>query len=80
MNILFSNTLQRKIEVSLTQNIKIPLGFLGKVIGKSGSMELTSKGVALVVEPAENIRNIDLGMEYAKTISEAIDIKSVIEN
>lgn len=79
VDILFSNTLQRKIEVSLTQNIKIPLGFLGKLIGKNGSMDLTCKGVALVVEPAENIRNIDLGMEYAKTIGEATDIKLIIE-
>jgi hypothetical protein len=79
VDILFSNKLQRKIEVSLAQNIKIPLGFLGKLIGKNGSMDLTCKGVAFVVEPAENIRNIDLGMEYAKTIGEAIDIKSMME-
>jgi hypothetical protein len=79
VNIEFHNVLQRKIEISLTQSIKIPLGFLEKFIGKTGSIDLTSKGTAIVTEPAENIRNIDLGIEYSKTIGESVDLNSLME-
>ena len=74
VDIEFSNIIQRKIEVNLTQNIKIPIGFLTKFFGNKASIDLSFKGVAIVAEPSENIRNIDLGMEYFEKFKKGIDL------
>lgn len=79
VEISFINVQERKIEVSLTQDIKIPLGFLVKLIDKKGSLELNCKGAAVVTEPAESIRNIDFAIEYARKVRETIDINAFIE-
>lgn len=77
VEIEFSNVIQRKIEVKLSQNIKIPIDFFIKFFGKRESFDLSSKGVAIVSEPSENIRNIDLGLEYFEKFKKGIDYEEL---
>jgi hypothetical protein len=74
----FENTIiQRKIEVTLRQEIKIPLGTIAAIFGGKGTFTVESKGVATVEDPAEFIRNVDLGFEYASRVKETIGLEDL---
>lgn len=75
----FQNIFQRRITVSLEQKIKIPLGFLAGFLGQEGSLVLSAKEAAIVSEPAENIRNIDLAIEYSKKMTEKMNFNGIWE-
>ena len=77
VDINFTNLIQRKIEVTLTQTFKIPAGFLIEIFGNKGSIDLSFKGIAFVTEPAENIRNIDLSREYFEKLKKIVDIEEI---
>ncbi len=79
LEINFTNSfVNRKLEVQITQDIQIPLGFLKKLFSGSDTVSMTAKGVAIVSEPAEYIRNIDLAVEYLNRIDENINLGAKI--
>ncbi|MCX7710833.1 MAG: hypothetical protein N2484_13420 [Clostridia bacterium] len=80
VTINFSNQLiQRKIEVNLKQEIKIPLGQLNRFFGGKSTLTVQGKGIGTVAEPAEYIRNVDLGIEYASRAGAVTDIGGIID-
>ncbi|MCX8129533.1 MAG: hypothetical protein N3I35_05455 [Clostridia bacterium] len=84
----FSNmAIQRKITVNLSQEVRIPFGRLKEVFNGKEFITLTGEGTAVIAEPEEYIRNIDLIIEYTDksgvltNISEKIGmLKSKIKN
>jgi len=80
MSISYTNTLiERRIEVTLSQEIKIPFGALKSFFDGSKTVTLASTGTAVVAEPAEYIRNFDLVLEYAYKTGKALDTGSIAE-
>ena len=53
------------ITVTITQEIKIPLGSLKRIYDGKDTVTLVGKGAAPLLRPAEYVSNIDLLMEYA---------------
>lgn len=76
----FSNTvIQRRLKVTLAQEIRVPLGSIGQRIYGNSTMSLRGTGTAVVAEPAEYIRNVDLGIEYSKKLYNKLDIEEKLE-
>ena len=80
LTIEYSNLfLQREIQVTLIQEIKIPLGGIKAFFDGKKTMTLVGSSTSVVSMPAEYIRNVDLGIEYAYRMKEAIDIGAAVE-
>lgn len=76
LRIDFGNTvLERKITVTIQQEIKIPLGGIMNLFGNNETITLTGTGTSVVADPAEYIRNLDLGLEYAHRAADATGLK-----
>lgn len=76
LRIDFGNTvLERKITVTVQQEIKIPLGGIMNLFGNKETITLTGTGTSVVADPAEYIRNLDLGLEYAHRAADAMGLK-----
>lgn len=76
LRIDFGNTvLERKITVTIQQEIKIPLGGIMNLFGNKETITLTGTGTSVVADPAEYIRNLDLGLEYAHRAADATGLK-----
>ncbi|MDF2522620.1 MAG: hypothetical protein K0R31_261 [Clostridiales bacterium] len=79
LSIDYNNTfIQREIQVTLLQEIKIPLGGIKAFFDGKETVALTGKSTAVVSMPAEYIRNIDLGIEYAYRVRESIDFENML--
>ncbi len=80
MKIEFKNILiQREIRVTLEQEISIPLGGLKAMFDGKSTLTLVAVGTAVVAEPAEYIRNIDLLAEYSAKGFKASGISEKLE-
>lgn len=80
LKISFSNNvLERKIEVSILQKIGIPLSGVQTFFSGEKTMNLTGTGTAVVVEPDEYIRNIDLGVEYANRAMKMLSLENKLK-
>ncbi len=76
LRIDFGNTvLERKITVTIQQEIRIPLGGIMNLFGNNKTITLTGTGTSVVADPAEYIRNLDLGLEYAHRAADATGLK-----
>lgn len=71
-----NNYMVRKIEITVVQDVKIPLSGIYQFFGGESTLKLKGTGAAVVSEPDEYIRNIDLGLEYANKAVEAISIQN----
>lgn len=81
MRILYSNAVvQKKIEVKLTQQIKLPMGNLISIFTGKDVIELTAEGVAVVGQPVEYIRNMDLIIEYGTRLGKKFNLNEKIAN
>lgn len=80
LEINFSNkVLERKIEVTITQEVKVPLGAIKSFFDGKNTVTLKGIGTAVVAEPDEYIRNIDLGLEYSGRALEALSVEKKIK-
>lgn len=69
--------IKSQIQVSISQEVKIPFGFVKALFDGKDTLTLEATGTAVVAEPAEYIRNVDLSVEYGKRL--AGKLSSVIE-
>jgi len=74
-----NNILEGKIEATLTQQIKVPLGWIKAIFDGKDTMLITAKGTAIVAQPAEYIRNVDLALEYANRISNSESFGGIVD-
>lgn len=72
---LDSNLFSKTITVELTQKVNIPFLGLVKYLGGNEEFALKARSSSNVSEPAEYIRNIDLGVEYLHKLSEYVGEK-----
>jgi len=81
MNIRFSNgIMQKKLVVELTQNFKLPMGKLISLFTGSESIELTACGTAVIEQPAEYIRNVDLVLEYMDRFGPKLELDGIFDS
>ena len=67
VSVSFHNyVVQQVVEVSITKEIDIPFGEIARYFDQDLDMHVTAK--AAVAQPAEFIRNVDYGIELAKTV------------
>ncbi|GEM_PF-567931 len=67
-----------KLDITITQEIEIPLGWIKSFFDGKNTLTLTAKGVAVVEQPAEYIRNIDFALEYASKLKDSIDFGGIL--
>jgi len=80
VNVNYKNNLvEGNIEVTVTQEIKIPLGWLKSFFDGKSTMTLVAKGTAIVAQPAEFIRNVDLALEYVDKLKGKLDFNGMID-
>lgn len=68
----------REVKVHITQEIKIPLGHLKKFFDGKSTVTLEAESIAIVTDPAEYIRDVDLAMECAVKIKEKVDFDQLL--
>ncbi len=68
----------RKIKVEITQEIKIPFGQLKQFFDGKAEAVLQAQSTAVITEPAEMIRNVDLALEYAGKVKDKIDLDKLL--
>lgn len=68
----------RKIKVEITQEIKIPFGQLKQFFDGKAEAVLQAQSTAVVTDPADMIRNVDLALEYASKVKEKIDLDKLL--
>lgn len=69
--------IKSQVQVTITQEVKIPFGFIKALFDGKDTLTLRATGTAAVAEPAEYIRNLDLTVEYGKRLAGKLD--SVLE-
>lgn len=74
-----NNLLSRTITIKLSQDMNIPLANMRRFFGGGDSFTITETGKAVITEPAEYIRNIDLALEYATKVKSKIKFKDIID-
>jgi len=80
LRIEYENILvQRKIQVTIVQEFRTPFSAMINLLTGKPVITLKAAGVSVVTEPAEYIRNVDLGMEYAARAKESFDFSGKIE-
>lgn len=68
----------QEIKVHITQEIKIPLGHLKKFFAGKGTFTLEAESKAVITDPAEYIRNVDLLMECTTKIKGKVDFDQLL--
>lgn len=71
--------IKSRLEVTITQEVKIPFGFIKALIDGKDTLTLNATGTANVTEPAEYIRNVDLAVEYGKKIKEGMKLDELLD-
>ncbi len=80
VDVKFTNRmLERKLDVTITQEVRIPLGMLKSIFSGKSTLTLEGRGTAAVAEPAEYIRNIDFGIECARRVKDAVNIDALLD-
>jgi len=81
IEIKYDNILiKRQVTVKISQNLKIPFGQMKEIFDNKDYITISSTSTAIVSEPTEYIRNIDLVIEYAHRIGDALNITDVIDD
>ncbi|MGE5630283.1 MAG: TadE/TadG family type IV pilus assembly protein [Caulobacteraceae bacterium] len=73
-----NNLLKGQLTVTITQEIKVPLGGIKAFFDGKDTMTLKASAVSTIEEPAEYIRNIDLAVELSKSIESGISLEDII--
>ena len=68
----------RKIQVEITQEVRIPFGRWKKLFDGKATATLYAESSAVITEPAEMIRNVDLAIEYASKAKEKFDFSALM--
>lgn len=68
----------REIQIQITQEMTIPLGHLKKFFTGKKTVVLQTKSSAVVTDPAEMIRDLDLALEYATKVNEKLDFNRLL--
>lgn len=71
---------QRKITVILQHKVKVPFADLSRFFGKDGTVTLTGRGVAVITEPQEFVRNVDLLVESASRAKQTLNMNYWIDD
>lgn len=71
--------MSRQIQVDITQEIKIPFGQLKQFFDGKAEAVLQAQSTAVITDPAETIRNIDLALEYASKVKEKINLDKLLD-
>ena len=74
-----NNLLSRRITVTLSQELSIPLGNIKEFFDDKDTITLAGTGSAVITDPVGYIRNIDLALEYGSKVKEAVNIDAIIE-
>lgn len=67
---LENNFLTKSIKVDISEDIKIPFGRVKALGDGRDYLTLTARGRAVIVNPTQYIRNVDLSLEYLNRIKE----------
>ncbi len=62
-----------RIQVTIIQEVRIPFGYLKAVFDGKKTLTMTAAGTAVLAEPAEYIRNVDLSAEYGARLAGKLD-------
>lgn len=80
LEICFTNNLiQRQLKVTITQEVKVPFGFIKGLFTDCETVKISATGVSTVSDPAEYIRNIDLAVEYFHKFGRQLNIEEKIK-
>lgn len=74
-----NNGLRGSLSVEINQEIKIPLGGIKEFFDGKDTLTLSGQSTAMVAEPDEYIRNIDLAIELSKKLGEELDLKGITD-
>jgi hypothetical protein len=69
----------REIQIQITQEMGIPLGQLKKFFTGKETVILQAKSSAVVTDPAEMIRDLDLALEYATKVDQKLDFNRFLD-
>jgi len=69
----------QRIKVKISQEINIPLGNIKKYFDGKKTVTLRAESTAIVADPAEYIRDVDLALEYATKAKEKVDVNEILE-
>lgn len=74
-----NNLLSRSITITLKQEMAIPFGGLRRFFGGQENFTISESSKAVVTDPTEYIRNIDLALEYATRVKSKIKLGDIIK-
>lgn len=75
-----NNTLRGRLTVSITQEIRVPLGGIKEYFDGKDTLTLSGSSTAAVTEPAEYIRNIDLAIELSREVKGELDLMGLLDS
>lgn len=74
-----NNAFRGKLTVEILQEIAVPLGGLKAFFDGKNTLTLSGKSYAVISEPQEYIRNIDLAVELSRRLGGKLDFQGLMD-